>query len=234
MNESLAGQAAGWLAEALETGNPLAPLPAEAVPATLAEGQHVAALVLEQLGLVPCGLRLAPGPDGGMVPGPVLEGRLLPDGAVIGLAALRHPGVAPAILGVLGEDLSEGRDAPPHFAALHPAIDIASWRLRDPPGDPALAAADLGGLGLLVVGRARHTQPAPCRLGFGPVGARRKTAALDAPAALRAAADAARQAGGLPAGAVLVTVLAPARAVEAGTSIGCSLSGLGRVQARFL
>jgi hypothetical protein len=63
--------AAGWLAEALETGNPLAPLPAEAMPRTVREGQRIAALALEQLGLTPCGLRLAPAPDGAMVPGPV-------------------------------------------------------------------------------------------------------------------------------------------------------------------
>jgi hypothetical protein len=233
MDESLAGQAAGWLAEALETGNPLAPLPEEAVPATLAEGQHIAGLVLERLGLVPCGLRLAPGPDGGMVPGPVLEGRLLPDGAGIGLAALRHPGVAPAILGVLGEDLPEMGDAPPHFATLHPAIDISSWRLRDPPREPALAAADLGGLGLLVVGRARRLQPEPCRVGFGPVGTRRKPVAVDAPGALRAAADAARRAGGLPAGAVLVAVLAPAAGAQPGMDLGLAITGLGRTQATF-
>ncbi|MBX6742397.1 MAG: hypothetical protein IRY87_10180 [Acetobacteraceae bacterium] len=57
--------AAGWPAEAVETGNPLAPLPAEAMPRTAPEGSRIAALVLERLGMVPCGLRLAPGPGGG-------------------------------------------------------------------------------------------------------------------------------------------------------------------------
>ena len=238
---SLAEAAADWLAEAVETGNPLAPLPAEAVPATVAEGQRIAALVLERLGLVPCGLRLAPGPDGRMVPGPVLEERLLPDDAGIALAALRHPGLAPAILGVLAEALppAEGSEAPslPRFAALHPALDIASWRLRDPPREAALAAADLAGLGLLVVGRrARRVEPAPCRIGFGPARAprrERRSLKADIPAALRTAAQAAREAGGLPAGAVLVAVLGPPVPPGAGLEVSAAFTALGRVRARF-
>lgn len=241
---SPAEAAADWLAEAVETGNPLAPLPAEAVPATVPEGQRIAALVLERLGLVPCGLRLAPGPEGGpeggMVPGPVLEGRLLPDGAGIALAALRHPGVAPAILGVLAEALpAEGDDgALPRFAALHPTLDITAWRLRDPPREAALAAADLAGLGLLVVGRrAKGAEPAPCRLGLGPAGSprrrERRSPEVDLPAALRAAAQAAREAGGLPAGAVLVAVLGPPMVPQAEMEVSASLAGFGRVRARF-
>lgn len=236
---SLAEAAAGWLAEAVETGNPLAPLPAEAVPATVPEGQAVAALVLERLGLVPCGLRLAPSPEGGMVPGPVLEGRLLPDGASVALAALRHAGVAPAVLGVLAEALpAEGGDALPRFAALHPALDIASWRLREPPREAALAAADLAGLGLLVVGRrARGAEPTSCRLGFGAAGAPprrgRRSLEADLPAALRAAAQAAREAGGLPAGAVLVAVLGPPLVPQAEMEVSASLGSFGRVRARF-
>jgi 2-keto-4-pentenoate hydratase len=234
METSLAEAAAGWLAEAVETGNPLAPLPADALPATVAEGQRIAALVLERLRLVPCGLRLALGPDGRMVPGPVLEGRLLPDGASIALAALRHSGVAPAMLGVLAEELPAQGEAPPHFAALHPALDIASWRLRDPPGEAALAAADLAGLGLLVVGRAKPGEPARCRLGFGPVGARRRGVEVDLPAALRAAAQVARDAGGLPRGAVLVAPLGPPMALQPGMEVSAAFAGFGRVRARFL
>lgn len=234
METSLAEAAAGWLAEALETGNPLAPIPAEAVPATIAEGQQIAALVLEQLGLVPCGLRLAPAPDGRVVPGPVLEARLLPDGATIALATLRHAAVAPAVLGVLAEDLPEEGDGPPSLAALHPALDITSWRLRDPPGEAALAAADLGGLGLLVTGRAKRVAPAPCRLGFGPAGVRRRGVEVDVAAGLQTVALAARRAGGLPRGAVLVAVLGPAVVPQAGMELSASFGALGRIRARFV
>jgi len=225
--------AAGWLAEAVETGNPLAPLPAEAMPRTVPEGGRIAALVLERLGMVPCGLRLAPGPGGRTIPGPVLEARLLPDGASIALAALRHPSVAPAVLGVLAEDLSRRDESPPVFASLHPALDIAAWRLRDPPSTAALAAADLGGLGLLVVGRAKRMAPAPLRLGFGPAGVRRQSNPVDLPAALQQAASTARRAGGLPEGAVLVAVLGPAIVPAAGTEFSASFGVLGRVRAGF-
>ncbi|MFX5081147.1 hypothetical protein ABTC36_20090, partial [Acinetobacter baumannii] len=40
--------------------------------------------------------------------------------------------------------LEEGDTAPPVLAALHPAIDVAATRFRDPPAAPALLAADLG------------------------------------------------------------------------------------------
>jgi len=163
----------------------------------------------------------------------VLEARLLPDGASIALAALRHPSIAPAVLGVLAEDLSRGDESPPVFASLHPALDIAAWRLRDPPGTAGLAAADLGGLGLLVVGCAKRMAPALLRLGFGPAGVRRQGNPVDLLAALQQAASAARRAGGLPQGAVLVAVLGPAVLPEAGTEFSASFGVLGRVRASF-
>lgn len=233
MDQAMRESVAGWLAEAVETGNPLAPLPAEAVPRTVPEGGRIAALVLERLGMVPCGLRLAPGPEGAMVPGPVLEARLLPDGASIALAALRHPSVAPAVLGVLAEDLPRRGEASPIFTSLHPALDIAAWRLRNPPGTAALAAADLGGLGLLVAGRAKRMAPAPLRLAFGSFGTRRRGSPVDVPAALQQAALAAQRAGGLPQGAVLVAVLGSALVPESGAEISASFGALGRVRAGF-
>ncbi|MBV1798063.1 hypothetical protein [Siccirubricoccus sp. G192] len=233
MDASLCDTVAGWLAEALETGNPLAPLPAAAMPPSLRDGQRIAAQVLEALGLVPCGFRLTPGPAGAMVPGPVLEGRLLPDGASIALAALRHPAVAPAVLGVLAKDLAPEEEAPPVFASLHPALDIAAWRLRDQPLSAPLAAADLGGHGLLVAGRGKRLEPVPLRVGFGPATLRRRGVETDIPAALGKAAEVAREAGGLPSGAVLVAVLAPALTPEAGLEISASFGALGRVRARF-
>jgi len=233
MDQAMREAAAGWLAEAVETGNPLAPLPAEAAPRTVSEGARIAALVLERLGMVPCGLRLAPGPGARMVPGPVLETRLLPDGANIALATLRHPTVAPAVLGVLAEDLPRRGEAPPVFASLHPLLDIAAWRLRDPPTTAALATADLGGLGLLVAGRAKRMAPAPLPLVFGPAGTRRRGNQVDVPGALQQAALAARRAGGLPQGAVLVAVLGPALVPAPGTELLASFGALGRVRAHF-
>jgi hypothetical protein len=233
MEPSLRDAVAGWLAEALETGNALAPLPAAAMPPSLQDGQRIAAQVLEALGLIPCGFRLAPGPEDAMVPGPVLEGRLLPDGASIALATLRHSAVAPAVLGVLAKDLPPEGDAPPVFASLHPTLDVATWRLRDRPLSAPLAAADLGGHGLLVAGRGKRLGPVPLRVGFGPATLRRRGTEADIPAALRGTAQAARQAGGLPKGAVLVAVLGPALTPEGGLEVSASFGVLGRVRARF-
>ncbi|CAA9268477.1 MAG: hypothetical protein AVDCRST_MAG08-3071, partial [uncultured Acetobacteraceae bacterium] len=196
-------QVAGWLAEALETGNPLAPLPAGAEPAGVAEGERVAALVLEALGLAPCGLRTVPGPEGEALAGPVLEGRLLPDGASVALAAVRHAAVAPGVMGVLAEDLSpDSGGTSPVFSAVHPILDVSAWRLREPPASAGLAAADLSGHGYIVAGRGkRGVAMGSLPVGMAPAGARRRPEARDVGAAMLAAAEAARRAGGLPRGA---------------------------------
>jgi 2-keto-4-pentenoate hydratase len=238
--------AARWLAEAVETGHPLAPLPPELAPGSVAEGERVALAVLEALGLAACGLRVAPGPDGGgaarPVVGPVIEGRLLPDNAAIALLALRHGAVSAAVVAVLARDLPSGAedDEPPPFAALHPAIDVAVSRFREPPATPALLAADLGGLGFLVVGRAFASPPvAPLPVTLGPAGERRRRGAGAAPvdlhAALRPAVAAARRLGGLPAGALLVAagLTAPPLAPRPGLALRAGFGTFGRVQVRF-
>ena len=227
---------AGWLAEALETGNPLAPLPAGAEPADAAEGAHVATLVLGALGLAPCGLRLAPGPDGATLAGPVLEGRLLPDGTPVALGTARHASVAPGVMGVLAEDLPSGpgSGALPAFSALHPILDVTAWRLREPPGTPGLAAADLSGHGFVVAGRGkRGVAPGPSPVGMAFAGTRRRPRTRDVAAALLAAAEAARSAGGLPRGAVLVAVFGPGVVPAEGQEIVAGLGALGRVRAAF-
>jgi hypothetical protein len=58
-------EAAAWLAEAWETGNPLAPFPTELAPADRAAGEEVAAALVETLGLAVSGVRLVPAPGGG-------------------------------------------------------------------------------------------------------------------------------------------------------------------------
>lgn len=241
--------AAGWLAEALTTGNPLAPLPPELAPRTVREGERLALAVLEEAGLVACGLRVAPGPGGGRpVAGPVVESRLLPDGAAIALPTLRHAAVSAAVVGVLARELTRtgAPEEPPEFSALHPAIDVAASRFRDPPGTPALLAADLGGLGFVVVGRRVAVPPAgggSVPVAVGPAGAaargRRRGGAEAAPAvdlfaALAPAAAAARRMGGLPAGALLVAAgLSPRIAPAPGTALRARFGRLGRVDLAF-
>jgi hypothetical protein len=227
---------AGWLAEALETGAPLAPLPGGAEPADVAAGERVAALVLDSLGLAPCGLRLARGPTGEMLAGPVLEGRLLPDGAAVALATARHAAVAPGVMGVLAEELApgEGRGALPAFSALHPIFDVSAWRLRERPGSPGLAAADLSGHGFIVAGRGKPEMPLDAvPVGVAPAGARRRPQTHDVAAALREAADAARRSGGLPRGAVLAVVLGTGVAPREGQELVGAFGALGRVRAVF-
>lgn len=232
MHPSLRRSVALALAEAVHSGSPLA-LPPGLVPRSIAEGSRIAALALEVLDLVPCGIRLASAPDGGTVAGPMLEGRLLRDGAVVALAALRHPWVSPAVLGVLAADLPRRGDQAPTFATLHPALDIAGWRLREPPAGVALAAADLAGLGLLVAGRGRAQQPAPSRLSFGPAGVRRRATPVDLGVLLAAAVAAARRAGGLPRGAVVVAVAGAGMVPLPGAEFSAAFGGLGTVRARF-
>ncbi len=219
-----------WLAEAIESGNPLAPLPAELAPATVAQGQEIAALVLEELGLVACGLRLGPGPQGREVPGPLLEARLLRDGAVLALGALPHARARPGIAGLLAAPLEPGA-SPPRFASLHPALDISASRFAQGAADDACHAADLGGLGLVLLGAARRPPE-----GMVPVALRRnrgrrvRAVPMDAMAALGRAAGAAREAGGLPAGALLLALLGPGKAPQAGEELIADLGQLGRVR----
>jgi 2-keto-4-pentenoate hydratase len=231
-------QIAAWLAEALETGAPLGPLPAGAEPLGIKEGERIAALVLEGLDLAPCGLRLTHAPGGERIAGPVLEGRLLPDGAAVALATVRHATVAPGVMGVLADDLAaepEGGSALPAFSALHPILDVSSWRLREPPGSAGLAAADLAGHGFIIAGRGKKKGPSleSLPVGMAAAGARRRPEPRNAAAALLAAAEAARRGGGLPRGALLVAVLGQGIAPREGEELVAGLGVLGRVHALF-
>jgi len=224
--------AARWLAEAIETGNPLRDLPDDLAPPDQDAGEDIAIATLEALGLVACGVRLLRLPDGALLAGPMLEGRLLAQAAPVALGALRHPSLTAAAIGVLAEDLPGDGHGLPCFAALHAALDIAATRFTETPASLALRAADLGGLGLVVAGRPRAVEPGLIRVLIGPAGLRRQGHPVDLLDAFAAAAQAARRLGGLPAGALLVVAgLSPP--VPAEGLVAADLGPLGKVEARF-
>jgi hypothetical protein len=234
LQQQFISAAASWLAEAIETGNPLAMLPAEIAPRTAEEGEDLAGEVLEVLGLVPIGVRIAPGPGGAPLAGPMLEGRLLAAGATIALSTLRHPVATAAVIGVLAEALLPDGHGLPQFRTLHPAIDFGASRFTEAPANAALAAADLGGLGLVVAGRrslAVLPQIVPVTLALA--GKRPRPVGQDVAAALLEAARAARRLGGLPAGAVLVAAgLGSLSLVPApGMVLAATLGPIGRIRA---
>ncbi|MDO9708371.1 hypothetical protein [Paracraurococcus lichenis] len=233
MDAALRDGAAKWLAEALQTGGALAPLPAQATPRSMLDGQRVAARVLEMLDMAPCGMRLACPVNEKVVPGPVLESRVLKDGVTIPMATLHHPHACAAVIGVLAEELPRRGDAMPVFAALRPAIDIGCWRLPEPPTTSALAAADLAGLGYIVAGKAKRMPPMRLRISLAPTGTWRRGEEVELEDAMQAAALAARRAGGLPEGALLVTALGQPITPQAGLELHASFGRLGRVQVRF-
>jgi 2-keto-4-pentenoate hydratase len=233
MDAALRDSAAKSLAEAVHTGESAAPLPPYATPRSMLDGQRIAARVLDMLDLSACGLRLAHPTNGRPVPGPVLEDRMLKDGSALSLARLRHPRASAAVVGVLAEDLARRGDEMPNFAALHPAIDVGSWRLPEPPSTGALAAADLAGLGYIVLGKPKRMAPMRLRISIAPVSTWRRGEELDLEEAMMAAALAARRAGGLPQGSVLAVPLGESLLPEPGLELNASFGRLGRVSARF-
>lgn len=214
---------AAALIEAWESGNSVSRLPEPLADPAAAE--DIAAAVLDGLALLPCGLRIG---ESGLI-GPMVSTRFLPPGAVLAAPMLHHARVAPALVGVLAEDLSQGA---PVFARLHPALDVSGSRWAEGPATPAEAMADLANLGHVVLGKGRPgAMPAACALVAGEARARPRAAAAEA--LLLRAAEAACAMGGLPAGAVLVAVL-DGRALPAEPGAwAASWTGLGRAAARI-
>ena len=233
MDAALRDSAARWLADALQTGDSATPMPAFATPRSMLDGQRIAARVLDMLDLAACGLRLASPTNGRPVPGPVLEERLLKEGASVSMSTLRYPRASAAVVGELAEDLPRRGDETPSFAALHPAVDVASWRLPDPPSTGALAAADLAGLGFIIFGKAKRMPPMRLRISLAPTGTWRRGEEIDLEEAMMAAALAARRAGGLPRGSFLVVPLGESLEPEAGLDLHASFGRLGRISVRF-
>jgi len=218
------GSVASALAEAWETGTPVAPLNAAHALGSLEAAEDVAGEVLEKLGLVPCGIRVtARGLVGVMLPGRIVTGAVLP------LAALPHAVVSPAVLAVLAEAIEPGGVALPALSRLHPAVDVASSRWRDGPADDREAAADLAGLGHVVIGRGRAVAlPSSGALELDRAKAR--AARLDLAALFARGVQMAREAGGLPAGAVLVLVAGGGVAVTEACEAVARWTGLGRAE----
>lgn len=234
MDAALRDSIAGWLAGAVQTGHSEAPVPLSAAPRSMLDGQRIAARVLEMLDLTACGLRLAHRTSGRPVPGPVLASRILKDGERVSMSMLRHSRASAAVIGKLAEDLLRRGDDMPSFATLHPAIDILSWRLPEPPSTGALAAADLAGLGFIVCGKAKRMLPMRLRISLAPSGTWRRGEELDLEEAMMAATLAARRAGGLPRGALLVVPLGESLEPQAGLSLQASFGRLGRVGVEFV
>jgi hypothetical protein len=224
--------AARWIAEAMESGNPLAPLPAEMAPGDVAQGAAVAEGVLDALGLPACGVRLLRRTAKPALVGPMLEARLLPTGASIARDALRHPMVTAAVVAVLAEPLDAEAAAAPVLARLHPALDIAATRFTDAPSDDATITADLAGLGLVIAGKGKAVAAEAARVALGRPSMRARGAETDLAAAFAEAAAAARAWGGLPAGALLVVAGLTAPLAAEG-ALRASLSGLGGATAVF-
>ncbi|WP_137180212.1 hypothetical protein [Roseomonas sp. AR75] len=221
------------LVEAIETGNPLARMPPGTGPRSLADGEEVAAAVLESLGIVPCGLRLRRRDGAPALVGPMVDGRLLPDGAPVVLRTLRHPVVTAAAIGVLAAPLAAEESGPPAFARIHPALDIAATRFTEAPEEDAALAADLAGLGLVVAGKGRVVAPGPLKVALGRKGTRPPGVEVDLAAAFAEAAAVAREWGGLPAGGLLVVAgLSAAVTPEAGV-FRARLGALGAAEAAF-
>lgn len=207
-------RAAEFLTEATTSGSTLAPFPEELRPRTTAQGARLAALVLAGLGLAPVGIRLSPVPEGlggEAVAGPVLGPRLIQ--APSPPPPLHLAVATAAIVAQLGKPLPArerrygARDVIGRITTLHPAIDIATSRFTAGAPDLPCHLADLCGHGIVVFGRQARAgwqeaiaSPRAARATGGA--AWRGT--VDVGAALVAAAEAARKAGGLPAGAVLV------------------------------
>lgn len=218
------------LTEAWESGEVLSPLPPGMAPVDIAAGEEAAAALVEALGHPVCGVRLAPAPGGGWVSAPLPAPRMVRAGTPVTLAALHRPRVSAALVGVLAEPLTE---APPSFTSLHPGVDIACDRYRDGPADAAQAVADLGSVGLLLVGK-RFLGPLPeqAEARIGPTGTRPRPVQERLAALMADCAEAARRWGGLPVGAVLVVAgLGGTRSLASAGKWSAAIGAIGRVNA---
>jgi 2-keto-4-pentenoate hydratase len=237
--------AAGYLAEAVTSGNTLAPFPPELAPTTAAQARRLAAALSGELGLATVGVRLvsAPAEFAGdkaaaqKVAGPVFAPRLLH--APVAPPPLHRPVATVALVAQLAKPLPArarawtAREVAARLASLHPAIDVSASRYTQGPADLPCFMADLAGLGAVILGR-------PARAGWQEAlatpratkattedGASAWQGSIDVAAALVEVAEAARAVGDLPAGAVLVAASLSPPLPEGGGTL--SITGLGKV-----
>jgi hypothetical protein len=112
-------------------------------------------------------------------------------------------------------------------------VDVAADRYSDGPADAAQAVADLGSLGLLLVGK-RFLGPLPeqAEARIGPTGTRPRPVQENLAALMADCAQAARRWGGLPAGAVLVVAgLGGTRWLTGAGKWSAAVGAIGRVNA---
>lgn len=240
--------AASYLADAVTSGNTLAPFPPELAPGTEAQARRVAAALRQEIGLANVGLRLVAPPGtmpggiaGPKVAGPLFATRLLH--APVAPPPLHLPVATAALVAQLAKPLPPrarawtAREVVARLASLHVAIDIGASRYTAGPPDMPCFMADLAGLGAVILGR-------PARAGWQDALASARAAkaeaedgsvawrgTIDAASALVEAAEAAGAVGTLPAGAVLVAAsLSPPLPLGPG-ALTLSVTGLGKVSA---
>jgi 2-keto-4-pentenoate hydratase len=236
--------AAGYLADAVTSGNTLAPFPAELAPGTEAQARRLAAALREQLGLANVGLRLVAPPEGiagPKVAGPIFATRILH--APVAPPPLQRPVATAALVAQLAKPLPArarawtAREIIARLASVHVAIDVAASRYTEGPPDLPCFMADLAGLGAIILGR-------PARAGWQKAIASPRTAkadggdgavvwrgTIDVAAALVEVAEAARTVGDLPAGAVLVaaSLSPPLAPTLPGSALTLGITSLGKV-----
>jgi 2-keto-4-pentenoate hydratase len=236
--------AASCLADAVTSGNTLAPFPPELAPGTEAQARRLAAALRQALGLANVGLRLVSPPEGMAGPkvaGPVFATRLLH--APVAPPPLHLPVATVALVAQFAKPLPArarawtAREVIARLASLHVAIDIAASRYTSGPPDLPCFMADLAGLGVVMLGR-------PARAGWQEAIASPRAAkveaedgslawrgTVDAAAALVEAAEAARAVGELPAGAVLVaaSLSPPLPLPQASGALALGVTGLGKL-----
>jgi hypothetical protein len=224
--------AARWLAEAMETGSQIAPLPPGVAPRSLADAEEVSAATLAAMEIAPCGLRLLLRPGRASLAGPMTEARLVAAARPVAAAMLHLPQASAAVVGVLAEALDPESEAAPVFTRLHPALDLSATRFLEAPADDIARTADLAGLGLVVTGKGKPLAPGTLRVALAPKGSRLRGTETDLAAAFASAAAAARAWGGLPAGAVLVVAGLSAPMPAEGT-LRAAFGPLGAVDVVF-
>jgi len=151
------------LADAFLTHSLIDPLPQDIAPTTFDEAYEVQNATLALTGAKQAGWKLAVatraaqekiGADGPLV-GPLLDGRILNDGAKLTTADLHYPNIEAEIAVVMASSPppnATSSDILDHIKSIHLAIEIADRRYDIKQG-PLLTLADLTSTGYFVLGK---------------------------------------------------------------------------------